>query len=122
MAQMKEQIKTPEKQLSDKKIANLSDAQFKTLVIRMLAEMAEYGRKIEEKGKAMQNEIKKTTQGTNSEEKETQFNNLEWKEEINIQPEQNELVKRRDPNQQSGVEGRNKHSNRTEWRNKNTKI
>ena len=34
---MKEQIKAPEKiQLSDKKIANLSDAQFKTLVIRKL--------------------------------------------------------------------------------------
>ena len=40
MAQMKEQIKTPEKtQLSDKEVANLSDAQFKTLVIRMLTEL-----------------------------------------------------------------------------------
>ena len=49
MAQMKEQIKAPEKiQLSDKDIANLSDAQFKTLVIRMLTEMVEYGHKIEE--------------------------------------------------------------------------
>ena len=63
MAQMKEHIKTPEKELSDKEIANPSDAQFKTLVIRMLAEMAEYGRKIEEKGKAMQSEIKKNVQG-----------------------------------------------------------
>ena len=44
MAQMKEQIKVSEKiQLSDKEIANLSDAQFKTLVIRMLIEMVEYG-------------------------------------------------------------------------------
>ena len=43
MAQMKEQIKTPEKQLSNKEIANLSDAAFKTLVIRMLTEMVEYG-------------------------------------------------------------------------------
>ena len=33
MAQMKEEIKTPEKELSDEEIANLSDAQFKTLVI-----------------------------------------------------------------------------------------
>ena len=50
MAQMKEQIKAPEQiQLSDKKIANLSDAQFKTLVIRMLTELDEYGCKIEEK-------------------------------------------------------------------------
>ena len=47
MAQMKEQIKAPEKiQLSSEQIANLSDAQFKTLVIRMLTEMGEYGCKI----------------------------------------------------------------------------
>ena len=58
-AQMKEQIKVPEKiQLRDEKIANLSDAQFKTLVIRVLTEMVEYGRKIEEKVKAMKSEIK----------------------------------------------------------------
>ena len=36
MAQMKKQIKTPEKELNAEKIANLSDAEFKTLVIRML--------------------------------------------------------------------------------------
>ena len=43
---MKEQIKAPEKlQLSDEEIANLSDAEFKTLVIRMLTEMVEYGKK-----------------------------------------------------------------------------
>ena len=47
---MKEQIKAPEKiQLSDKEIANLPDEEFKTLVIRMLTEIVEYGRKIEEK-------------------------------------------------------------------------
>ena len=54
MAQMKEQIKALEKiQLSDKEIANLSDTQFKTLVIRMLTEMVEYGHKIEETVKTM---------------------------------------------------------------------
>ena len=58
MPQMKEQIKTPEKELSDKKIANLSDAEFKTLVIRMLTEMTEYRHKIEEEVKAIQSEIK----------------------------------------------------------------
>ena len=51
---MKEQIKAPEKiQLSDKKIVNQSDAQFKTLAIRMLTELVEYGHKLEEKMKAM---------------------------------------------------------------------
>ena len=42
MAQMKEQIKTPGKELSDEEIDNLSDAGFKTLVIRMLTEMIEF--------------------------------------------------------------------------------
>ena len=45
MAQMKEQIKTPEKELSNEEIANLSDAEFKTLVIRILTEMIEYKQK-----------------------------------------------------------------------------
>ena len=39
MDQIKEQFKNPEKELSDEGIGNLSDAQFKTLVIRMLTEM-----------------------------------------------------------------------------------
>ena len=41
MAQMKEQIKTPEKDLNKMEISNLSDAEFKTLVIRMLKELSE---------------------------------------------------------------------------------
>ena len=45
-------------QLSNEEIANLSDAEFKTLVIRMLTEMVEYGCKIQEKVKAMKSEIK----------------------------------------------------------------
>ena len=40
MAHMKEQIKTPEKELNKIKISNLSDAQFKTLVIRRLKELS----------------------------------------------------------------------------------
>ena len=91
MAQMKEHIKAPEKiQLNDEEIANISDAEFKTLVIRMLTELVEYGHNIEEKVKAMISEIKENVQGTNSEGKETwtQMNGLEQKEEINIRPEQ----------------------------------
>ena len=90
---MKEQIKAPEKiQLSNEETANLSGAEFKTLVIRMFTEMVEYGLKTEGKMKATQSEVKKNVQGTNSEEKGTrmQINHLEQKEEINIQPEQNE--------------------------------
>ena len=90
---MKEQIKAPEKiQLNDEEIANLSDAEFQTQVIRVLTEMVEYGHKVEEEVKAMQSEIKENVRGTNSDGKETwtQINDLEQKEEVNIQPEQNE--------------------------------
>ena len=89
---MKEQIEAPKIELSNEEIANLSDAEFKTLVIRMLTEMVEYGHKIQEKVKAVQSEIKENVQGTNSDRKETrtQINSLEQKEEINSQPEQNE--------------------------------
>ena len=41
MAQMKEQIKTPEKELNKMEISNLSDAEFKTVVIRMFKELSE---------------------------------------------------------------------------------
>ena len=58
MAQMKEQIKTPEKGLSDKEIDNLPDGVFKTLVIRMLTELIELGHKMKEQMKATQSEIK----------------------------------------------------------------
>ena len=93
MAQMKEQIKAPEKtQLSNEEIANISDAQFKTLVIKKLTELVEYGHKLGEKMKAMLSEIKENVQGTNSDGKKTgtQINIVDQKEERNIQPEQNE--------------------------------
>ena len=85
---MKEQIETPKRELNDEEIANLSEAKFKILVIRMLTETTEYGHKIEEKVKAMKSEIKENVQGTNSDGKETrtQINDLEQKEDRNIQP------------------------------------
>ena len=49
MAQMKEQKKTPEKELNKMEIANWSDTEFKTLVIRMLKELTEYGNNITKK-------------------------------------------------------------------------
>ena len=86
MAQMEGQIKAPGKiQLSNEEIASLSDAQFKTLVIKMLTELVE-------KMKAMLRETKENVQGTNSDAKETgtQINGVKQKEERNIQPEKNE--------------------------------
>ena len=49
MAQIKEQIKTPEKQLNEMEISNLSGAEFKTLVIRMLKELIGYLNSIKKK-------------------------------------------------------------------------
>ena len=50
MAQMTEHFKATDIiQLSSKQIANLSDAQFKTLVIRKLTELVEFGHKLDEK-------------------------------------------------------------------------
>ena len=90
---MTEHFKAPEIiQLSSEQIANLSDAQFKTLVIRKLTELVESGRKLDEKMKAMLRETKENVQGTNSDVKETgtQINGVDQKEERNIQPEKNE--------------------------------
>ena len=44
---------TPEKELRDTEIANLSDAEFKVLVIRMLREMTECSHKIKDEVKAL---------------------------------------------------------------------
>ena len=41
MAQMKEKIKSPEKGVNEMEISNVSGAEFKTLVIRMLKEPSE---------------------------------------------------------------------------------
>ena len=79
-------------QLSNEEVANLSDAQFKTLVIRMLTELVEFGHKLNEKMKAMLSETKENVQGTKSDGKETgiKINAVDQKEERNIQPEKNE--------------------------------
>ena len=84
---MTEHFKAPEKiQLSEEEIANLSDAQFKALVIKMLTELVEFVRKLDEKMKLMLRETKENVQGTNSDGKDTgtQINGVDKKEEINI--------------------------------------
>ena len=93
---MTEHFKAPEIiQLSSQQIANLSDAQFKTLVIRKLTELVEFVWKVDEKMKAMPRETKENVQGTNSDAKETgtQINGVDEKEERNIQPEKNEATR-----------------------------
>ena len=48
---MKERNKTSEKELNEMEIANLSDAELKSLVIMMLKELTEYGNNIKRKEK-----------------------------------------------------------------------
>ena len=65
---MTEHFKATEKiQLSEEEIANLSDAQFKTLVIKTLTELLEFVRKLDEKMKPMLRETKENIQRTNME-------------------------------------------------------
>ena len=69
MAQMKEQIKTPEKELNEKEISNLSDAEFETLVKRMLKELSKglsSIKKIQSEMKDTVIKIKNNLQGNNS--------------------------------------------------------
>ena len=68
MAQMKEQIKSPEKQLSEMEISNLSDAEFKMLVLRMLKELSKdlsSVKKTQSETKDTLIEIKNNLQGNN---------------------------------------------------------
>ena len=69
MAQMTEQIKTPEKGLNEMEISNLSDAEFKTLVARILKKLSEDPssiKKIQFKSKDTLIKIKNYLQGHNS--------------------------------------------------------
>ena len=65
---MKEQIKTPEKEVNKMEISNLSDAEFKTLVIRMLKELSEDVNNIKRIQSGMKDtliEMKNNLQGNN---------------------------------------------------------
>ena len=86
MAQMKEQIKTSGKEPYEMEINNLPDAEFKTLVIRMLKELSEdlsSIKKVQSEMKDKLIEIKKNLQGNNSrvDEAKNQINDLEHKQQ-----------------------------------------
>ena len=95
MTQMKEQIKTPEKELNKIQTSNLLDAEFKTLGIRMLKEISEdlnSIKKTQSETKDTLIEIKNNLQGDNGRvgEPQDQISNLEHKEAKNNQSEQQE--------------------------------
>ena len=74
MAHMKEQIKTPEKELNTMEISNLSDAEFKTLVIKMLKELSEDLSSI----KKIQSEMKDPLIDIKSNLSQTQSPSITW--------------------------------------------
>ena len=81
---MKEQKRMPGKELHKIELSNLSDAEFKTLVIRMLKELSEdlsSIKKIQTEIKDPLIEIKNNLQGNNSrvDEAENQINDMEHK-------------------------------------------
>ena len=85
MAQMKEWIQTPEKELNKSEISNLSDAEFKTVVIRMLKELSKNLnsiKKIQSEMKDTLIEIKNNLQENKSrvDEAKNQINDLEHEE------------------------------------------
>ena len=93
MAQMKEQIKTPEKELNKMEISNLSDAEFKTQDLRMLTELSEDLNSIKKTQAEMKDiliEIKNNSQGINSgvDKAKNQINDLGHKEAKNNQSKQ----------------------------------
>ena len=95
MAQVKEQIKTPEKELIEMETSNPLDAEFKTMVIRIFEELSEdlnSIRKIQSKMKDSLIEIKNNLQGNNRrvDEAKNQINNLEHKEAKTNHTEQEE--------------------------------
>ena len=76
---MKEQNKTPEKEQNETEITNLSDAEFKTMMIGMLRELTEYGKNIrEEEIKATLSEIKKTPLGTTAKGRKSGIKSTIW--------------------------------------------
>ena len=100
MAQMKEQIKTPENELNEMEINNLTYAEFKTLGIRLLKELSEHlnlqacrrGEKIQSETKDTLIEIKHNLQGNNNrvDGVENQINDLEHKKARSVHSEQQE--------------------------------
>ena len=75
---MKEQSKASERELSEEEIANLSDGEFKALVIKMPTDLIEFGWKMKKEMKDTQSEIKQNIQRTNSDRKETRTQINYW--------------------------------------------
>ena len=114
---MKGQIKTPEKELNEMKASNLSDTEFKTLVIRMLKELTEDFssiKKVQSETKHSLIEIKNNFHGNNSRvnKAKNQINDLEHEKGKNNTSEQQEEKRiQKSENSVSSLWGNFKDSN-----------
>ena len=81
MAEMKELNKIPEKEVNKMEISNLSDAEFKTLVIRMLEELSGYFNNIKKTQAEMKvtlSEIKKNLKEPTVEGMKLKIKSMIW--------------------------------------------
>ena len=81
IAQLKEQNRTPEKKLNEMEITNLSDIEFKTLVVKILKELTEYGsniKKTQAEIKVTLSEIKKIYREPTVERMKLRFKSMIW--------------------------------------------
>ena len=96
MGQIKEQNKTPEKELNKMEISDLSDAELKTLVIRMLKEPIGYFNNIKKtlaEMKVIISEIKISREPT-MEWMKLRINDLEHKKKFNQKSKKKENPKK----------------------------
>ena len=99
MPQMKEENTTAEKELNKMETSNLLQAEFKTLVIRMLSELSQdlsSIKKTRSETKETLTEIKNNLQGNNSrvDVAENQINDMEYKEAKNNYSEQEKRIQK----------------------------
>ena len=112
MTQVKEQIKTPEKELNKMEQSNLSDAEFKTLVIRMLKEHSEdlnSIKKIQSEIKGTLTEIKNNLQGNNSRWMKPRIKSIIW----NTRKQTNKQANKKQTNQNNKKKKESKNKNKT---------
>ena len=102
MAQMKEWIKTPDKELNKRDISNLRDTEFKTLVIRMLKELTGYFNSIKKTQAEISvtlSKIKKNLQEPTVEGRKPGFKSMIWNRKKKKQFNQNSKKKKQSKKQ-----------------------
>ena len=72
MYQMKEQDKTPEKQLNEVEIGNIPEKEFRKMIVKMIQDL---GKRMEVKIEKMQQMFNKDLEELNNKQTDEQYNN-----------------------------------------------